>query len=476
MSLDNDLDSCAACIEIEESDYRFNPVVVSFFVMLSVTLVMGGMSVFKRYSRAADVVAPQTATSISNSKDGSVKDGKVLAKSAIGKSVSTTDSKVDADKMVDTLAPVAITVQNKDTLIKIFKRAGLKSVRDALSILALKKARPLQYLNIGRKITLVSDTTKTKIRELSYSINDLDTLRVVPKDNGWSIKIDHIEPTIVTRYAAATISGSIYASASRAGISHKLMTKFVDIFEDKVSAYRIVNGDSFSMFYRDYTVDGKKVRNSEILAAELVHKGKTYRAIRFTDPNGVTGYYTPDGRNVKPLFVRYPLLGFKRITSSFSSSRHHPILGTIRPHLGVDFGAKTGSPVKATGSGKVIFAGSRGGYGRTVIVQRGIYRTLYAHLSGFPNNIRSGKYVSQGDVVGYVGSSGLSTSPHLHYEFRVRGVPKDPLKVKLPAGELIAARHRGSFFALSEQMLARLDLYRDGHKIFAIYPVPKTSG
>ena len=180
-------------------------------------------------------------------------------------------------------------------------------------------------------------------------------------------------------------------------------------------------------------------------------------------------YYSPNGRSIKPEFNRYPI-NFRRVASRFSMNRKHPILGIRRPHTGVDLSAKKGTPIKATSDARVIFADRNGGYGKVVILKNGIYSTLYAHMSGFATNLRSGKYVRQGDIIGYVGSTGLSTSPHLHYEVRVKGVCHDPLSVKLPsAGVMIAAEDRGEFFALSKKMLAQLDLRNNsGGKILAM--------
>jgi murein DD-endopeptidase MepM/ murein hydrolase activator NlpD len=365
---------------------------------------------------------------------------------------------------------LAIVVKFKnDNLSKVFKRFGIKDVNAVTNILKLKKAYALNNLRPGHKLSLLVDPTRTKIQSLTYDIDNLNTLVVTLVNNRWQVKEHHIEPTSTVKYVAATISGSIYAAGKQAGIPRKLIAQVVDVLNYKVNVNKLRSGDKLALFYREYElINGKKVRDSEIVAVELAQAGKMHHIVSFTDPHGHTNFYTPDGHNIKPSFVRYPI-SFRKITAGFSFSRFHPILGFTRPHLGVDFAARVGTPVKATSNGKVEFAGRKGGYGKTIIIRNGIYSTLYAHLSKFAKNMYSGRYVKQGEIVGYAGASGLATGSHLHYEFRINGVHYDPLKVKLPSGEMIAREYRGRFFALSKRMVAKLDLYRKTNRVFAMY-------
>ncbi|MBU0745141.1 MAG: peptidoglycan DD-metalloendopeptidase family protein [Gammaproteobacteria bacterium] len=377
------------------------------------------------------------------------------------------DDKSSNDLAINDPKPLVATVRKNDNLKNIFRRNGLDD-KSAASILALKQANVLRNLKSGKKINIALDATRTKVEGLVYEIDSLNTLVITARDEGWDSKINHIEPTTTVRYTSANIDKSIYTSGKKAGIPGKLMAQFVNIFSHRMNINKLRNGDSFALFYKEHTVNGKSVRDNEIVAAELVHKGKVDRVIAFTDPHGITDFYTPNGRSIKPAFIRYPV-SFKRVGSRFSMTRLHPILGTVRPHLGVDLSASTGTPIKATSNGKIAFVGTKGGYGRAIILKNGVYSTLYAHLSRFASNIQSGKYVKQGQVIGYVGSTGLSTSAHLHYEFRIKGIHYDPLNVKLPAGEMIASKYRGQFFALSKKMLAQLDLRRKDDKVFAMY-------
>ncbi|HCO44439.1 MAG TPA: peptidase M23, partial [Gammaproteobacteria bacterium] len=216
-------------------------------------------------------------------------------------------------------------------------------------------------------------------------------------------------------------------------------------------------GDRFAVVYNEISVDGEKVRDGDILAAEFVNRGKVLRAVRYTDPNGRTGIYKPDGSSLRKAFNRNPL-PVTRITSRFNPNRVHPIFKTVRPHRGVDYGAPTGTPVRVTGDGRVAFAGRQRGYGNVIIIDhgRGI-RTLYAHLSRFAPKLSAGQPVEQGKVIGYVGSSGWATGPHLHYEFQVNGKTKDPLTVALPQAQSLPDAYKRHFTSQTARWVAALD-------------------
>ena len=217
-------------------------------------------------------------------------------------------------------------------------------------------------------------------------------------------------------------------------------------------------GDTFTVIYEELWRDGVKLRDGQIVAAEFVNQGKSFRAARFSDSSGRASYYTPEGRSVRKAFLRAPL-NFTRISSNFNPSRRHPVLNTIRAHRGVDYAAPTGTQIRAAGDGKVSFRGVQGGYGNTIILQHGgNITTLYGHLSRF-GSARDGARVSQGDVIGYVGSSGLATGPHLHYEYRVNGVHRNPRTVSLPPADPIAAEQQTAFRAATEPLWRQLDGY-----------------
>ena len=195
------------------------------------------------------------------------------------------------------------------------------------------------------------------------------------------------------------------------------------------------------------------MRDGDVLAAEFVNNGKVYRAVRFTADDGTVGYYTPDGQPMRKAFLRAPV-DFTRVSSVFNPARRHPILNLIRGHMGTDYAAPTGTPVHAAGDGKVSFQGSRGGYGNAlVLAHSNNVSTLYGHLSRFAANLRLGSHVTQGEVIGYVGMTGLATGPHLHYEYLSNGVHLDPQTVHLPGAEPLHAEARARFLAAAAPLL-----------------------
>jgi murein DD-endopeptidase MepM/ murein hydrolase activator NlpD len=222
-------------------------------------------------------------------------------------------------------------------------------------------------------------------------------------------------------------------------------------------ALEIREGDSFSLVYEEVWQDERRLRDGDVLAAEFINQGRVYRAVRYRDPNGKVDYYTPEGLSVRKAFLRAPL-DFNRVSSNFNPNRLHPILKTKRPHKGVDYAAPKGTPVKAAGDGRVIFRGRNGGYGNCVIIQHGgNITTLYAHLSKFAGSARKGSRVSQGQTIGYVGATGLATAPHLHYEYRLNGVHRNPRTVPLPEAAPVAAEYRDDFLQAARPLLAQLD-------------------
>jgi murein DD-endopeptidase MepM/ murein hydrolase activator NlpD len=215
--------------------------------------------------------------------------------------------------------------------------------------------------------------------------------------------------------------------------------------------------DQFSILYEKQFVDGEEIAAGNILAAEFSNRGKIFRAVRFVDPKGHSNYFTPEGDSMRKTFLRTPV-DFARISSRFNLKRKHPVLNRIRAHKGVDYAASTGTPIKTTGDGRIIFRGRKGGYGRVVIVQHGQrYTTLYAHLSKFHSKRRSGSYVKQGQTIGYVGMSGLASGPHLHYEFRVNGVHRNPLTVSLPHAKPIDRKYLAAFKQQAQPLMSQLN-------------------
>ena len=351
-----------------------------------------------------------------------------------------------------------VTVKSVDNLAVIFSKLGLSAQQLHSLLSAGKEASALKRLYPGDELKFYIDTQK-QLKGLLYDVDETRTLQVSYGGDGFHTNtITHDLDRRVT-YASGTIKSSLFLAAQEAGLSDNLTMHLAGIFGWDVDfALDIREGDSFTVIYEELYLNGKKLRDGNILAAEFVNKNVPYRAIRYTDSSGRTDYYAPNGKNMRKAFLRTPV-EFTRISSRFSLGRKHPILNRIRAHKGVDYAAPTGTPVKATGDGKIAFRGTNGGYGKCIIIQHGSnYSTVYAHLSRYARGTGSGHHVKQGQIIGYVGMTGLATGPHLHYEFRINGVHRNPLRVKLPDAAPLAAQYKDDFIASTRPLIAQLDL------------------
>lgn len=348
-------------------------------------------------------------------------------------------------------------VRNGDNLSLIFGRLGL-SAQELHNILELGgDTRTLKRLYPGEEIR-VQTGTDGRLLALNYEMDESHTLWV--EQNGSELATRVVEHPLEKRVTqtSGTINDSLFLASQRAGLSDNLTMELAGIFGWDVDfSLDIRQGDRFAVVYEEVYKDGDKLRDGAILAAEFVNRGKVYRAVRYSEPGGSAQYYSPEGKSLRKAFLRSPV-AFTRVSSGFSLGRLHPVLNRIRAHKGVDYAAPTGTPVKSTGDGKIAFKGVKGGYGNVVIVQHGSrYSTLYGHLSGFARGLRAGSRVSQGQVIGYVGMTGLATGPHLHYEFHVDGVHRNPLTVALPDAAPLPAQQMAAFKHESQPYLARLD-------------------
>ena len=261
---------------------------------------------------------------------------------------------------------------------------------------------------------------------------------------------------------SGVINSSLFAATDSAGVPDNVTIQIVDIFASDIDFHRdLRKGDRFTVVYESLHNDGELARAGRILAVEFVNQGTSHKAVYFHVDNGNSGYYAPDGKNLRKTFLQSPI-EFSRISSGFSSARFHPVLQTWRAHKGVDYAAPTGTRVKATANGTVAFSGWQNGYGNVVILQhQGQYSTAYGHLSAFAKGLKKGQRISQNDVIGYVGASGMATGPHLHYEFRVSGIQRDPLRVAMPAAIPIPPENMPLFQKNASPLIARLDMLRN---------------
>lgn len=350
-----------------------------------------------------------------------------------------------------------VTVANGDTLSTVFSKVGLSpnTLHDVIN--SSKEAKQLTRLKVGQELQFQL-SEDGQLESLHSQLSDLESISLSKTDNGYDFKRELVKPDVHESYAHGVINSSLFVAAKRAGLSHNLTMDLANIFGYDIDfAMDIREGDEFEVIYQNKKVGDKSVGTGNILSARFTNRGKTYTAVRYTDKQGNVSYYDADGNSMRKAFIRTPV-DFARISSRFSNGRKHPILNKIRAHKGVDYAAPRGTPIKAAGDGKVILAGRKGGYGNTIVLQHGSrYRTLYAHMQGFAKGVRTGGSVKQGQIIGYIGTTGLSTGPHLHYEFQVNGTHVDPLSQKLPMSDPIARQEKQRFLQQSKPLMARMD-------------------
>lgn len=357
-------------------------------------------------------------------------------------------------------------VRAGDNLSILFSRHNL-SAADVIEIAAVAPREVLQ-LRPGQKIQWVR-SQDNRVQHFQLEVTPL-TRHAFVRDESNTLQYDLLQrdAEYLPRYATAVIENSLFYDGSRAGIPDQILVQLAGIFGWDIDfALDIRQGDSFSLIYDEVYVDGEHISNGNISIARFRNQGRELTAIRFTDEKGNAGYYNPEGNSMRKEFLRNPI-DFARISSRFNPNRRHPVLNTIRAHKGTDYAAPTGTPIKATGDGRIIHAGKKGGYGNTVIIQHGsTYQTIYAHLSRFNRNTRVGRTVRQGQVIGYVGSTGLATGPHLHYEFLVNGVHRDSLRIQLPKAQAVASSQKENFSRHAQGMLSWLDSFDASNQVSA---------
>jgi murein DD-endopeptidase MepM/ murein hydrolase activator NlpD len=351
-----------------------------------------------------------------------------------------------------------VTVQTGDSLARIFSKQGIppRQLHDIVASGGV--AKKLTRIYPGQKLRMRT-TPEDGLLELFYEIDALSQVQITRTESGYQPQLIEREPERRAKRASAEIKNSLFLAAQQANLPENITMELAGIFGWDIDfALDIRRGDQFSVLYEDLYLDGERIGTGNILAAEFINDDKQYQAVRYTDKQGRTDYYTADGRSMRKTFLRTPV-EFSRISSRFSLGRKHPILNRIRAHKGVDYAAPRGTPVKATGAGKIVLRGKKGGYGKTVVIQHGSrYSTLYAHLNSYARGLKNGSRVQQGQIVGYIGSTGLATGPHLHYEFLVNGVHRNPLKVKLPDAAPLPKKYREDFKLATENLLAQLKL------------------
>lgn len=355
-----------------------------------------------------------------------------------------------------------VEVKSGDNLTTLFKRAGL-TARDVYEISVagknLSQQDSLRKLYPGEKIAfLISDNNLEKLRRVK---NPLESIEFVRNESGFEYNKLIRTPEIHARFVSATLESSLFLAGQKAGLPQNLIMEMANIFGGVIDfIYDPRKGDSFSILFEEKFLDGEKIGTGEILSARFVNRGREHTAIRYVDSQGEVGHFTPEGVSMRKAFLRAPL-DFTRISSGFNPRRKHPIHKKIRAHRGIDYAAPRGTPVYAAGDGRIIASGYSKANGKYVFIKHGEqYTTKYLHLH--KRAVRKGQRIKQGQIIGQVGSTGYATGPHLHYEFLVNGVHRNPRTIldKLPKAKSIPQHEKQRFNEHAEIMLAQIEAHQ----------------
>ncbi len=334
---------------------------------------------------------------------------------------------------------------------------------EAASAFLRKSAQAADFRKFAPGKQIQAETTADgDLIALRFTGNAGAQVAIKREGDGFKVSTQAAQVEQRTFLRTGVIKSSLFAATDEADLPDAVASQLSDIFGGDIDFHHdLTKGDKFSVIYDMTFSNGQPVRTGRILAAEFINQGTSYRAVYFKTDETHGDYYTPDGKSVHKAFLRSPL-EFSRISSGFSSARLHPVLNKVRAHKGVDYAAPTGTKVKSTADGVVSVAGKQNGYGNVIEVDhQGRYRTVYGHLSRFAAGMHKGQHIRQGDVIGYVGMTGLATAPHLHYEFKVDGVQRDPLRVALPDAKPISASQKTAFENSNRSLYSRLGLMRD---------------
>ncbi len=350
-----------------------------------------------------------------------------------------------------------LEVQPGDNLSAIFTKVGLSAQEMYKVLNSTEDAKVLNRLYPGYQLSFHIPEAG-KLAQLKVLKSPLEGYLFTLNDSGYQV-----EPILRTAevrpvFKEGVINDSLFMAAKRADIPAVSIMEMADIFGGVIDFILDPrDGDDFSLFYEQKFLDGQFIGNGDIIAAQFTNQGKQYIAVRYINEDGEVGYYSPEGESMRKAFLRTPLDVF-RISSNFSLSRKHPILNTIRAHKGTDYAAPKGTPVRATSDGVVTWAARNGSFGKLVVLQhRGQFETKYAHLNDYASGIKKGSRVRQGDIIGYVGQTGGATGPHLHYEFLIGGVHKDPRTIvgQLPQAISLEPEEIPRFKAQTQDLLQR---------------------
>lgn len=351
--------------------------------------------------------------------------------------------------------PIKIVIAPGDSLSLLLKRHGIGETTSHY-LIKTEHGKKLSWLREGERLSLVVD--KGRLKRLVYMPSALKTYHYKASGNQFKSELRELVADAIIQVKSFSIQNSLYESALASGLSDRLIIDTAKIFAWDIDfGMDIRQHDTFTVLYEGLYLNGEKVGNGDIVAAEFINRGRSHKAVLYSNTQGQQHYYDPDGNNLQKAFLRTPLDIF-RISSHFNPKRKHPILNRIKAHKGIDYAAPKGTAVKASADGKIISVGTNNGYGKTIKIQHGHkYATLYAHLDRFHEGIRAGNTITQGQVIGYVGKTGLANGYHLHYEFLIDGVQHNPITVRYPQAKSITAEEKANFLVHSRPLLDLID-------------------
>jgi murein DD-endopeptidase MepM/ murein hydrolase activator NlpD len=376
----------------------------------------------------------------------------------------------DHEEVVEEIPPAVIEskpllvihqVRPGDTLLAIFSKLGIdKVLYQRFIVLDKKSKKRLARLRPGQMLHF-RFSKENELVEIIHNVDRMHSTSYLISEDEIQINKQQKEVQVKIETAHGTIASSLFNDGIHAGMTEKLIIEMAKLFSWDIDFGReLKKGDYFGVIFEARYVDGQRIGTGSILAAEFINGKKKHRVIRYVDSRDKVDFLDPKGRSRRKQFIRTPL-SFTRISSKFTGKRWHPVLRRWRSHKGVDYAAPKGTPVWATADGTVGIIGRQRGYGKVVYIKHGKYTTVYGHLSAFKRGMKKGRKVRQNEVIGYVGSTGLATGPHLHYEFRINGKHVNPLSQRLPITLALSGKNKKKFRAYADPLLETLDRLKE---------------
>lgn len=353
------------------------------------------------------------------------------------------------------------SIRRGDTIAAILARLEINQQDKNRFLDTVRGNRAMNQLKPG-EIIHAETRPDGELLTLRYFYGNGEQFQVEKIDDAFELKEQSAEGDTRILVGSGVINSSLFAAVDKADLPSTVASQIIDIFSSSIDFHRDIHkGDRFTVVYESTQDESGKIQVGRVLAVELFNKEKSRRAVYFQPSGEAGGYYTPEGESLNKPFLMAPLK-FSRISSGFTHARYHPILKRWRAHKGIDYAAPAGTPVMATANGVIEFKGWQKGYGNLVVLKHDAqYSSAYGHLSGFDKKLQKGTRIKQGDIIGYVGSTGMATGPHLHYELRVNGVQRDPSRIVMPAAQPISKKYHSVFRRQARELISRLDLLRN---------------